>query len=72
MRDRLGANAIAAQVPMGAEIPAGSKVLIIGADSFRALARDAGYEVVNSADDKPAAVLVPIPELRAFPSFSGS
>ncbi|HCG2963375.1 TPA: HAD-IIA family hydrolase [Corynebacterium striatum] len=50
-------SAQAALVLMGAEIPAGSKVLIIGADSFRALARDAGYEVVNSADDKPAAVL---------------
>ncbi|HFG8935562.1 TPA: HAD-IIA family hydrolase [Corynebacterium striatum] len=50
-------SAQAALVLMGAEIPAASKVLIIGADSFRALARDAGYEVVNSADDKPAAVL---------------
>lgn len=39
------------------DLPAGSKVLIIGADSFRTLARDAGFEVVSSADEKPAAVL---------------
>ena len=39
------------------DLSAGAKVLIIGADSFRALAREAGFEVVDSADDKPAAVL---------------
>lgn len=39
------------------DLPAGAKVLVIGADSFRALARDAGFIVVDSADDQPAAVL---------------
>ena len=39
------------------DLPAGAKVLVIGADSFRSLARDAGFVVVDSADDKPAAVL---------------
>lgn len=39
------------------DLSAGAKVLIIGANSFRALAREAGFEVVDSADDKPAAVL---------------
>ncbi|MDK4233611.1 HAD-IIA family hydrolase [Corynebacterium accolens] len=39
------------------EIPSGAKVLIIGADSFRNLAKDMGFSVVSSADDKPAAVL---------------
>ncbi|OFP64648.1 HAD family hydrolase [Corynebacterium sp. HMSC074C01] len=39
------------------ELPAGAKVLVIGADSFRSLAREAGFDVVHSADDKPAAVL---------------
>lgn len=35
----------------------GAKVLIVGADTFRELARVAGFDVVMSADDKPAAVL---------------
>ena len=39
------------------EVPATSKLLIIGADSFRDLAREMGFEVVSSADDKPAAVV---------------
>lgn len=38
------------------ELPAGSRVLVVGADSFRALAREAGFSVVSSAEDKPAAV----------------
>lgn len=37
--------------------PEGSKVLIVGADSFRDLARSAGFEVVYSADDAPDVVL---------------
>lgn len=39
------------------EVLAGSKMLILGTDSFRDLARAAGFEVVASADDQPAAVL---------------
>lgn len=35
----------------------GDKVLILGTDSFRALATAAGYRVVDSADDQPVAVL---------------
>lgn len=31
----------------------GSRVLVVGADSFRQLARQRGFEVVASADDKP-------------------
>lgn len=38
-------------------LPHGAKVLVIGADSFRSLARAAGLSVVSSADDHPAAVL---------------
>ena len=40
-----------------ADLPTGAKVLIIGADSFRTLAREMGFEVVSSADDNPAAVI---------------
>ena len=35
------------------EVPAGAKLLIIGADSLRDLAREMGFKVVSSADDKP-------------------
>ncbi|ALC05783.1 hypothetical protein CDES_06845 [Corynebacterium deserti GIMN1.010] len=38
-------------------IPAGSKVYVLGTDSFRDLAREAGFKVVASADDSPVAVL---------------
>ena len=41
----------------GEEVPAGAKLLIIGADSLRDLAREMGFKVVSSADDKPAAVV---------------
>ena len=39
------------------EVPAASKLLIIGADSFRDLAREMGFEVVSSAEGKLAAVV---------------
>ncbi|SQG64628.1 Haloacid dehalogenase (HAD) superfamily hydrolase [Corynebacterium renale] len=35
----------------------GSKVFVAGTDSFKDLAKDAGFIVVDSADDNPAAVL---------------
>ena len=38
-------------------IPAGSKVFVLGSPSFRALAEQAGFVVVDSADDAPIAVL---------------
>lgn len=40
-----------------AELPAGARVLVLGTDSFRELARQAGFSVVDSAEDLPAAVL---------------
>ncbi|BAU95765.1 HAD family sugar phosphatase [Corynebacterium suranareeae] len=43
---------------MAAEkIPVGSRVYVLGTESFRDLARNAGFEVVDSADDQPQAVL---------------
>ncbi|WJZ02539.1 HAD-IIA family hydrolase [Corynebacterium freiburgense] len=39
------------------KIPSGAKLLILGTDSFRELAREAGFVVVDSADDNPVAVL---------------
>ena len=35
----------------------GAKVLVVGADSFKGLVREAGFVVVDSADDNPAVVL---------------
>ncbi len=50
-------SAQAAVVMLADHVPDGAKVLVVGHDSFRALASDAGYEVVLSADDQPDAVL---------------
>jgi glycerol-1-phosphatase len=38
-------------------LPAGSAVLVVGADALRAEVRDAGLRPVDSADDAPAAVV---------------
>lgn len=47
-----------AALEMAAEqLDVGDKILIVGTDSFRSLAREAGYTVVDSADDRPRAVL---------------
>lgn len=46
-----------AAIEMAAEvIEPGSNVFVLGAESFKQLAREAGYTVVDSADDNPAAV----------------
>lgn len=55
--DEVMTSAQAAVVMVAAQVPAGSKVLVVGHDSFRDLARQAGFEVVLSADDNPDAVL---------------
>ena len=50
-------SAQAAVVMLADHVADGAKVLVVGHDSFRDLARQAGYEVVRSADDHPEAVL---------------
>lgn len=50
-------SAQAAVVLLAEHVDAGARVLVVGHDSFRDLAREAGYEVVRSADDLPEAVL---------------
>ncbi|OFN38935.1 HAD family hydrolase [Corynebacterium sp. HMSC077G07] len=46
-----------AAIEMAAEvIEPGSNVFVLGAESFKQLAREAGYNLVDSADDYPAAV----------------
>lgn len=66
MLQSIGLNAQAADVLTSAqaavmlaerEIAPGSNVLVVGADSFKDLVREAGFNVVASADDQPAAVL---------------
>lgn len=55
--DEVMTSAQAAVVMLGDHVGPGAKVLVVGHDSFRELARQAGYEVVLSADDVPEAVL---------------
>lgn len=50
-------SAQAAVVMLAEQVHAGARVLVVGHDSFRDLAGEAGYEVVRSADDRPEAVL---------------
>ena len=38
-------------------VPAGSKVLVVGGDGLRFYTQTAGFELVSSADDNPAAVI---------------
>lgn len=38
-------------------VPVGSKIYVLGTQSFKTLARNAGFVVVDSADDSPVAVL---------------
>ncbi len=46
-----------AAISMGLQdFPVGTKALVVGTESFRDLARAAGLEVVESADDRPAVV----------------
>ena len=55
--DEVMTSAQAAVVMVADLVPAGAKVLVVGHDSFRELVRQAGFEVVTSADDRPDAVL---------------
>ncbi|AWH95302.1 HAD-IIA family hydrolase [Dietzia psychralcaliphila] len=50
-------SAQAAVMMLVDHVDAGARVLVVGHDSFRDLARAAGYEVVHSADDHPEVVL---------------
>lgn len=50
-------SAQAAVVMLADYVAVGSKILVVGHDSFRDLVRAAGYEVVTSADEQPEAVL---------------
>lgn len=50
-------SAQAAVVMLSDHVSPGARVLVVGHESFRVLAREAGYEVVTSADDNPDAVL---------------
>lgn len=50
-------SAQAAVVMLADYVADGARVLVVGHDSFRDLATEAGYEVVRSADDDPQAVL---------------
>lgn len=55
--DEVMTSAQAAVAMLADHVNPGAKILVVGHDSFRALARHAGYEVVLSADEQPEAVL---------------
>lgn len=50
-------SAQAAVLMLADHVEPGARVLVVGHDSFRELARQAGYDVIRSADDHPDAVL---------------
>lgn len=50
-------SAQAAVALAGESLDAGEKILVLGSDSFKDLARRAGFDVVSSASDSPRAVL---------------
>jgi HAD superfamily hydrolase (TIGR01450 family) len=63
---RMGVEALEAEVLTSAQasaellaqqLPAGSTVLVVGADALRAEVREVGLRPVDSADDRPAAVV---------------
>lgn len=47
----------AAAVLLAQEVPAGSRVLVVGGDGLLTAVREAGFTVVTSADDEPVAVV---------------
>jgi glycerol 3-phosphatase-2 len=55
--DEVLTSAGAAAAVLAQRLPAGSPVLVVGAEALRAEVRDAGLQVVDGADDKPAAVV---------------
>lgn len=55
--DDVMTSAQAAVVMAADHVDPGARVLVVGHDSFRDLARQAGFEVVRSADDAPEVVL---------------
>ena len=50
-------SAGASAAVLAERLPAGAPVLVVGAEALRAEVRDAGLRVVDSAEDKPAAVV---------------
>ena len=55
--DEVLTSAGAAAALLAEKLPAGSPVLVVGAEALRGEVRDAGLTVVETADDKPAAVV---------------
>jgi glycerol-1-phosphatase len=55
--DEVLTSAGAAAAVLAQRLPAGAAVLVVGAEALRAEVRDAGLEVVENAEDKPAAVV---------------
>ena len=55
--DQVLTSAQVAASALADELPPGAKVLVCGSDSLAGLLTDAGFDIVTSADDQPAAVI---------------
>lgn len=55
--DEVATSAQAACHVLAEKLPAGAKVLVIGAEGLHEAARERGFTVVDSADEEPAAVV---------------
>jgi HAD superfamily hydrolase (TIGR01450 family) len=55
--DEVATSAQAACHVLAEKLPAGAKVLVVGAEGLFEAARERGFEIVGSADDEPAAVV---------------
>jgi len=54
--DVIGSGQIGVEL-LATQIPAGSKVLVVGGEGLRARVAEAGFEIVDSSDDNPAGVI---------------
>lgn len=55
-QDIIGSGQIGVEL-LATQIPAGSKVLVVGGEGLRARVSEAGFEIVDSSDDRPAGVI---------------
>ncbi len=55
-QDIIGSGQIGVEL-LATQIPAGSRVLVVGGEGLRARVSQAGFEIVDSSDDSPAGVI---------------
>ncbi|WP_296139436.1 HAD-IIA family hydrolase [uncultured Corynebacterium sp.] len=68
--DEVLTSAQAGVTLLTSKIPAGSRVIVLGSDSLKELVSGAGFSVVTSADDRPAAVIQGHATTTGWPQMS--